>query len=61
MSQRTAEDIQNDKKKHKTIMNLDYSHNHDILAVCGNFADMRLIKGDLSHLMSKSFKLAKED
>jgi hypothetical protein len=41
-------------------MNLDYSHNHDILAVCGNFADMRLIKGDLSHLMTKSFKLAKE-
>jgi len=42
-------------------MNLDYSHNHDILAVCGNFADMRLVNGDLSHLMTKSFQLANEE
>ena len=42
-------------------MTLDYSHNHDILALCGNFADMRLVKGDLSHLVEKSFKLANKE
>ena len=45
----------------KTVFQMDYNHRQEILAVCGNFGDMRLIKGDIESLIKKSHKIkAKE-
>ena len=41
-------------EKYRSIFQVDYSHDHEILAVCGNFADLRIINGDLSSLMTQS-------
>ena len=40
-----------DPSNHKTIFNLDYEENHEILAMCGNFADVRLVKGNMQEFI----------
>ena len=47
----SGEENPHDPSNHKTIFNLDYEENHDILAMCGNFADVRLVKGSMQELM----------
>ena len=41
----------------KTVFQMDYNHRQEVLAVCGNFGDIRLIKGDLQSLVDRSYKI----
>ena len=41
------EQLKKEKRANSTVFQMDYNHSMDVLAVCGNFGDLRLINGNL--------------